>query len=105
MNPPKATTVATVEPEIAPNNPQAKTPAIPRPPGSQLTSALATLMSFSTMLPAVMIFPQRIKNRTTTRAKLSMERKRVWASSNSGKSVKMMNPSTAVKKRHMKTGT
>ncbi len=72
MNPPRATTVATVEPEIAPNMAQAMTPAIPRPPGSQLTSTLVNLISFSTMVPVVMILPQSTKNSTTTNAKLSM---------------------------------
>ena len=61
MNPPRATTVATVDPEMAPKSPHPKTPAIPRPPGSQLTRTLATLMSLSTMEPAVMMFPQRMK--------------------------------------------
>ena len=77
MNPPNATTVATVDPDMAPKSPQARTPAIPNPPGSQLTIALATLISFSTMDPAVMMFPHKIKKSTTTRAKLSMLRKMV----------------------------
>jgi len=104
MKPPRATTVATVDPEIAPNSPQARTPAMPSPPGSQLTRALANLMSFSTMDPAVMMFPQRIKNSTTTRAKLSILLSRVWASSRIGISVKKRNPSTEVKNKHMNTG-
>ena len=77
MNPPMATTVATVEPEMAPNKPQAKTPAMPRPPGSQPTKTLAILISLSTIDPAVIMLPHRTKKRTTTRAKLSILRKRV----------------------------
>ena len=73
MNPPMATTVATVEPEMAPNSPQAMTPAMARPPGSQPTVTLATLISLSTMEPEVMTLPHRMKNRTTTRANLSMD--------------------------------
>src|SRR4030042_5478015 len=72
MNPPRATMVATVDPEMAPNMPQARHPAMARPPGSQLTRTWANLISLSTIDPAVMILPQRIKKRTTTRAKLSM---------------------------------
>ena len=72
MKPPMATTVATVEPEIAPNNPQARTPAIPSPPGSQPTSALATRINLSTIDPEVIIFPHKIKNKTTTSANLSI---------------------------------
>jgi hypothetical protein len=45
-----------------------------------------------------------MKKRTTTRAKLSMLRKRDWASRRTGRSVKKTNPNTEVKKRHMKTG-
>ena len=77
MKPPNATTVATVEPDMAPNRPQAMTPAMPNPPGSQLTNTFATLMSLSTMVPAVIILPQSMKYRTTTRANLSILRNRL----------------------------
>jgi len=52
-----------------------------------------------------MIFPHRIKKRTTTRAKLSMLLKRVWVRRRRGRSVKAIKAITEVKKRHMKTGT
>ena len=77
MKPPMATTVATVDPEMAPKRPQANTPAMPRPPGSQPTRALATLINLSTIDPAVIMLPQRTKKRTTTRANLSMLLNRV----------------------------
>ena len=53
MNPPIATTVATVEPEIAPKKPQAKIPAIASPPGRKPTRALAVLISLCTIEPVV----------------------------------------------------
>ncbi len=102
MNPPKATTVATVEPEIAPKSPQPRQPAIPSPPGSQLTTVLTTLISLSTMEPAVMMLPHRMKKSTTTRAKLSMLLKKLCASiSVWGSGAKKTKPSTPVKKRLM----
>ncbi len=106
MNPPSATTVATVEPEIAPKRPQPRQPAIPNPPGSQLTSVFTTLISFSTMLPAVMMLPQRMKKSTTTRAKLSMLLKKLCVSmSGWGSGAKRINPRRPVKNRPMYTGT
>ena len=92
-------------PDMAPNRPHAITPAIPNPPGNQLTRTLATLISLSTMVPAVIILPQRMKYNTTTRANLSMLRNRLWASRRTGRSVNKTKPITEVKKRHMNTGT
>jgi hypothetical protein len=46
MKPPIATTVATVDPLMAPNRPQAMTPAMASPPGSQPTTTLANLDQF-----------------------------------------------------------
>ena len=46
MKPPNATTVATVDPDMAPKRPQAITPAIPSPPGSQLTKHVGHLNEF-----------------------------------------------------------
>ena len=97
--------MATVDPDIAPKSAQAITPAMPSPPGSQLTRALAILMSFSTMVPVVIMLPQRMKKSTTTSEKLSRLRKRVWASNSRGRSVYKRKPRTAVKNRHMNTGT
>lgn len=105
MNPPMATTVATVEPLMAPNRPQARMPAMARPPGSQPTITLAKRISLFTMEPLVMMLPQRMKNSTTTRAKLSIDRNRLWASTNRGRSVKSVKPATAVKNRQRNTGT
>ncbi len=45
-----------------------------RPPGRKPTSTLAVLISFLTMLPVVMMLPQRTKKSTTIRANLSMLR-------------------------------
>ncbi len=74
MKPPMATTVATVDPEMAPKKPQASTPAMASPPGRKPTRTLAVLISFWTMLPVVMMLPHSTKNSTTIRANLSMLR-------------------------------
>jgi hypothetical protein len=52
-----------------------------------------------------MILPQRIKNRTTTREKLSRLLKSVWARRIRGIFAKNMNPMAVVKKRQRNTGT
>jgi hypothetical protein len=90
---------------MAPNSPHAKTPAMPSPPGSQLTRALATLINFSTIDPAVIILPHNIKNSTTTRANLSRLRNKASMTSSMGVVENRRKPMTAVKKRHMNTGT
>lgn len=98
-------TVATVEPEIAPKKPQAITPAIARPPGSVPTSALAVRISFCTILPVVMILPHKTKNSTTTRANLSMLRYKTSITICGSISSSQTRPIMPVKKREMNTGT
>ena len=46
MKPPSATTVATVEPDMAPNRPQAMTPAMPSPPGQPTDQNVCHLDEF-----------------------------------------------------------
>lgn len=97
MKSPVATTVATVEPLMAPN--------MARPSGSQPTVALAKRISLVTMESAVMMLPQRIKNKTMINAKLSMEQNRVCTRKMSGMSVNRAKPARAVNNRHKNTGT
>ena len=52
-----------------------------------------------------MMLPHKMKNSTTTRANLSMERNRLWIRTSKGRSVKSKKPITEVKKRHKNTGT
>jgi hypothetical protein len=52
-----------------------------------------------------MIFPHRMKNRTTTREKLSRLRNSVWERRARGISRKITNPMVAVMNRLKKTGT
>ena len=60
--PPIAETVAGADPEIAPNNMQAKIAAMPRPPVVLPTTQFATLISRLEIPPVAMILPAIMKN-------------------------------------------
>src|SRR5512137_2904992 len=73
-----ATTVAGLDPEMAPKNMQATTVAIASPPGRGPTRTLATAMIRRDMPPALITLAARMKNGMAIKANLSRPANRRW---------------------------